>query len=70
MLAVFMAGFLGIVAGTVLVCILFHQAYLKERALALEASEKLYKLVSGEAKATKNGSVLSLFKTDKDTPLN
>jgi len=70
MLATFLAGFLGVLIGSVLISFLFYRAYLVDRALALEATEKLLKLATGELRPTKTGSVLSLFKNDDDKPLN
>lgn len=70
MLEVFMAGFLGILTGATLISTLFYSAYVKERNIAQESADKLYKLLASETKATKTGSVLSLFKNDKEPPLN
>lgn len=71
MLALFLAAFLGVVCGSALVSYLFYRAYLLDRALAQSMTEKLLKLATGEARSTKTGSVLSLFKNDDDDkPLN
>ena len=71
MLETFMAGFLGIVSGAVLVSFLFYLGYSKERQFAQESADKLFKLLGQDTKPTKNASILSLIKnTDKDTPVN
>jgi hypothetical protein len=71
MLEMFMAGFLGVVVGSILVSALFYLGYHKERQYAQEAADKMIKILSGEGKSTKTGSVLSLFKNDdKNKPLN
>ena len=70
MLETFLAGFLGVCVGSGLISFLFYRAYLVDRAMAQDATDKLLKLASGELRPTKTGSVLSLFKNDDDKPLN
>lgn len=66
MLEVFLAGFLGTLAGAGFLSFLFYRAYLAERAMSDEMARKMLQLMSGEARTTKTGSVLSLFKNDED----
>ena len=73
MLSTFLAGFLGVFAGVSITCFLFRLAYIKEAKIAHETTDKLIKLMTGEAKQTKTGSVLSMVKNengDKNKPVN
>ena len=70
MLEAFLAGFLGIICGAGLISGLFYKAYLKEREIAEQSAEKLYKLMSGDVKTAKTNPVLSLFKNDDKKPVN